>query len=84
MVLKTGLVVLYSGLFSAFINPVIDLCLGNNLSKYLWYLNFMDFSGENYMNKILFYVLIGAGLVLVLVGAALQIRRFYLIKRCCR
>ena len=42
----------------------------------------MDFSGENYMNKILFYVLIGAGLVLVLVGAALQIRRFYLTKRC--
>lgn len=83
-VLKTGLIVLYSGLFSAFINPVIDLCLGNDLSKYLWHLNFMDFSGENYMNKILFYVLIGAGLVLVLVGAALQIRRFYLTKRCCR
>lgn len=72
--LKTGLIVLIMGLFTAFVNPIIDALLGNELTSYLWYLDLTVWKGPNLANKIVFYVLTLAGLAATVIGCVAEVR----------
>lgn len=72
--LKTGLIVLSSGLFTAFINPVIDSLLGEDLTSYLWYLDITAWQGPDLANKIVFYALTLTGLIFTVIGCLFEIR----------
>ncbi len=73
--LKIGLIVLIMGLFTAFINPIIDALLGKELASYLWYLDLTAWQGPNLANKIVFYALTLTGLAVTAVGCVAEIRR---------
>lgn len=73
--LKTGIIVLISGLFTSFFNPLIDSLLGEDVTPYLWYLDVTAWQGEGMANKIVFYSLILTGIVFTILGIICQVRR---------
>lgn len=73
--LKTGIIVLFIGLFTSFINLIIDSLLGTDLTPYLWYFDVTAWQGPNMTNKIVFYILTLAGLVFTVIGCICEIRR---------
>ena len=73
--LKTGIIVLLMGLFTFFINPIIDSLLGTDLTSYLWYFDVTARQEPNMTNKIVFYILTLAGLVFTVIGCICEIRR---------
>lgn len=73
--LKTGVILLFTGLFTSIINPMIGSLLKTELTPYFWYFDLTAWQGPNIASKIVFYILTLAGLVFTITGTLCEIRR---------